>query len=93
MADKPMEEGQGSADGAASEQGEQQEDAGLQQIAQIAQQGQQNPTPDGYAQILQIVQTLLAHNQQEEGEMGGGQAEPSSHEKMLSAVKKSMGQE
>ena len=66
--------------------GEQEEDQALQQIAQIATQGQQQPTPDGYAQILQIVQGLMQHNQQEEGEMGGGDSEPSIQEKVMSRI-------
>ena len=71
------------------QEGEQAEDSALQQIAQIATQVQQQPTPDGYAQILQIVQGLLQHNEGEEKEMGAEGGD--SHAKMLQAVKNEMG--
>ena len=57
------------ADPKEMEQGEQQEDQALQQILQLCQSG----NPQALQQIAQIVQQLIAHNQQEEQEMGGGQ--------------------
>lgn len=65
--------------------GEQQEDAALQQIMQLCQSGD----PAALQQIAQIVQQLMAHNQQEEGGMqeGGEQPEPSTAEKVMNRIK------
>ena len=87
MADPTQIDGQ---DGAASPQGEQAEDQALQQILQICQSAQD---PSGYQQIAQIVQTLMAHNQQEEGEMGGGEGSPEDMAgKVMERIKKNRGE-
>ena len=50
-------------------QGEQQEDAALQQILSLCQSGD----PAALQQIGEIVQGLLSHNQEEEQGMEGGE--------------------
>ena len=71
--------------------GEKQEDQALQQALALAKSG----NPQALPKIAQILTALLAHNQQEEQGMGGGQPEaggqPTTHEDMLNAVKQQMG--
>ena len=82
-----MAEQDGKVPGGADEQGEQAEDQALQQILQICQSSQD---ASGYQQIASIVQQLVAHNQGEEKEMSGGDGQPSTHDKMVEAVKNQM---
>ena len=65
-----MAEQDGQVPGGADEQGEEAESQALQQILQICQSSQD---ASGYQQIASIVQQLIAHNQQEEQEMGGAE--------------------
>jgi hypothetical protein len=70
---------------------EQEEDKELQQILQLCQSGD----PKALQQIAQIVQQLLAHNQQEEqgqGEAQQGNPEAATRQKMIDAVKNQMGE-
>lgn len=61
--------------------GEQAEDQALEQIMQICQQSKD---ASGYQQIAEIVQGLLGHNQEEQGQI---EEKPSFQEKLGNAMR------
>lgn len=67
--------------------GEQAEDQALQQILQLCQSGD----PAVLQQIGEIVQKLLAHNQEEEKSEGGAPGVDPRRAAMVAAVQKQMG--
>ena len=75
--------------GGADTQGEEAESQALQQILQICQSSQD---ASGYQQIAQIVQQLIAHNQEEEQEMGGGEGGDMA-QKVMARIQKNRGGE
>ncbi len=76
---------------AANPQGEEKESAAIQQIMELASSGD----PQALPQIVEICKGLLAHNQEEEAEMGSPVkgSKPSFADKLAGAMKEQGGAE